>query len=86
MTDPSTKTWNSICNLTGPAMDALVEIEQSLMEADDLGPLDFRTLVWVRCTLATLYGIRADEAIDEAAFSDLRIQLADLWVDPLPTD
>lgn len=86
MTDPSTKSWTSICNLTGAAMDALVEIEQSLMEADDLGPLEFRALVWVRCTLATLYGIRADETIDEAAFAELRVQLAGLCIDPLPTE
>ena len=86
VTDPSTKNWTTVCHLTGPAMDALVEIEQDLMEADDLGPLEFRTLVWARCTLATLYGIRADEAIDEAAFSELRVQLDGLWPDPLSTD
>ncbi|MDA8043717.1 MAG: hypothetical protein M0Z30_00520 [Actinomycetota bacterium] len=88
MTEPSTKTWTSICLLTNQAMDALVEIEQGLMAVDDqtLGPLEFRTLVWARCTLATLYGIRADETIDEAALSDLRRQLEDVWSGSLPVD
>jgi hypothetical protein len=86
VTDPSTKNWTTICHLTGSAMDALVEIEQDLMDADDLGPLEFRTLVWARCTLATLYGIRADEAIDEAAVSALGVQLDGLRPDPLPAD
>ncbi len=86
MTNPPTKNWTNICELTGQAMDALVEIEQALSSVDGatLDPLEFRILLWARCSLATLYGIRSDETVNEAAFAELRAQLADIWADPLP--
>ena len=62
------KTWNSVCELTDVAMDALADVEQTLMavDASSLTPLEFRTLMWVRCSLASLYGVRADELLADA--------------------
>jgi hypothetical protein len=66
--EPATKDWTTVCELTDRAMGALVGVERALMAVDDsrLNPLEFRALLWARCSLATLYGIRADEAADEA--------------------
>ena len=88
MTETPTKHWTSICNLTGQAMDSLVLVEQALVKVDSasLGPLEFRTLVWARCALATLFGIRADEAVNDSVLSELLAQLTDLEAEPLPTD
>lgn len=69
MDHPAIKPWNTACELTNTAMDALVDVEQALMalDVDGMTPYEFRTLLWVRCSLATLYGIRADEAVGDAA-------------------
>jgi hypothetical protein len=83
------KSWGSICELTAPAMDALAAIEQSLMPrgSDGLSPLEFRTLLWVRCTLASLYGIRADETVCDAADMDeLMSPIDSSWVTALLSD
>ena len=65
VTEFETKTWGTVCELTEAAMAALVTVEQSLMavDGDSLTPLEFRTLLWVRCSLASLYGVRADDAL-----------------------
>jgi hypothetical protein len=62
------KKRTGVCDLTGAAMDALVEVEQALLNADaqNLSPLEFRTLMWARCSLAALYGIRADDILSDA--------------------
>lgn len=89
VTLPPTKNWGSVCELTGPAMDALATIEQALMPlgADGLSPLEFRTLLWVRCTLASLYGIRADETVCDAAdMDDLMPPVDASWVAALLSD
>ena len=68
VTENEPKTWNSVCELTDVAMDALADVEQTLMAVDgsSLTPLEFRTLMWVRCSLASLYGVRADELLADA--------------------
>lgn len=68
VTENEPKTWKNVCELTGVAMDALAEVEQTLMAVDgsSLTPLEFRTLMWVRCSLASLYGVRADEMLADA--------------------
>ena len=68
MTEYEPKTWSSVCALTDVAMDALADLEQTLMAVDgsSLTPLEFRTLLWVRCSLASLYGVRADELLADA--------------------
>lgn len=51
-------------------MEALVDVERALIAEDGDGlltPYEFRTLIWVRCSLATLYGIRADESVGDPA-------------------
>lgn len=35
-------------------------------DGSSLTPLEFRTLLWVRCSLASLYGVRADELLADA--------------------
>lgn len=67
VTDPATNPWKSVCELTSPAMNALVDVEQALIAVpdDQLTPHEFRALLWVRCSLASLYGIRADEAVGD---------------------
>ncbi|HMC38600.1 MAG TPA: hypothetical protein VKI19_02995 [Acidimicrobiales bacterium] len=77
------KRWSTVCELTNGAMDALADVEQSLIAVDSGGltPLEFRTLMWVRCSLATLYGVRTDETVSEAvAFVD---SLGGDWVEAL---
>lgn len=89
MTIPPPKTWGSVCELTGQAMDALAAIEESLMPhgSDGLSPLEFRTLLWVRCTLASLYGIRADETVcDAAEMDELMPPIDSSWVTALLND
>lgn len=65
MTEFEPKTWSTVCALTDLAMNALAEVERTLMAVDggSLTPLEFRTLLWVRCSLASLYGVRADEML-----------------------
>lgn len=89
MTHPPAKEWNSICDLTGAAMDALTAVEQALMPlgTDGLTPLEFRTLLWARCSLASLYGIRADETVSDAAsIGDLMPPVDSSWVTALLSD
>lgn len=78
----------SICELTGEAMDALAAVEAALMplDADGLTPLEFRTLLWARCSLASLYGIRADETVCDAAGIDLLPPVDSSWVTALLSD
>lgn len=83
------KRWSSVCELTGAAMDALVQVEQALVPfgTADLTPLEFRTLLWVRCSLASLYGIRADETVcDAAGLAELLPPLDSSWVAALLSD
>lgn len=65
MTDPPVPQWSTVCELTGPAMEALLEVERALVNVDsfELTSTQFRTLLWVRCSLAVLYGIRVDETM-----------------------
>ncbi len=71
MNDPSIKPWNTVCDLTSSAMNALVDVEQALIgvDRDGLTAHEFRALLWVRCSLASLYGIRADEAVGDPAIA-----------------
>lgn len=89
MTLPLTKNWSSVCELTAPAMDALAAVEQAVMPlgTDGLSPLEFRTLLWARCALASLYGIRADETVTDAAGMDDLLPPVDAsWVTALLSD
>ena len=86
MTEYQPKTWSSVCSLTDVAMGALAEVEQTLMAIDgsSLTPLEFRTLLWVRCSLASLYGVRADELLADAdSFAGM---LDGDWVSSLTSD
>lgn len=70
-------------------MDALVAVEAALMPLapDNLSPLEFRTLLWARCSLASLYGIRADETVADAAYiAELMPDLDESWVTALLSD
>jgi hypothetical protein len=69
-------------------MDALLAVEQALMPlGEGLSPLEFRTLLWARCALASLYGIRADETVgDAAAMDDLMPPIDASWVAALLSD
>ncbi|HET6965462.1 MAG TPA: hypothetical protein VFH58_11875 [Acidimicrobiales bacterium] len=71
MNEGSIKPWNNVCDLTTSAMSALVDVEQALIgvDGDRLTPNEFRALLWVRCSLATLYGIRVDEAVGDPAMA-----------------
>ena len=54
-----------MCELTEAAMLSLSKVAdhlQSVAEAD-LSVLELRTLMWSRCSLAALYGIRVDETL-----------------------
>jgi hypothetical protein len=87
--DNGVKQWTTICQLTNPAMDALVVVEQALMAVDssDLTPLEFRALMWVRCSLASLYGVRADEIVSDAALLEDLLATSDRgWSDELSLD
>lgn len=89
MSDTWAKKWSSVCELTNAAMDALLEVEQTLMaaDADRLTPVEFRTLLWVRCSLASLYGVRADETmIGAESLAHLFPALSGDWVDELVQD
>ena len=89
MSEYPDKPWRSICELTSPAMEALLKVEQALVPlgSDGLDPLEFRTLLWVRCALASLYGIRADETVSDAAeVLDLMPPLDESWVAALLSD
>lgn len=84
--EPAPKTWSTVCELTNRAMEAMVEIEQTLISAGDdrLTPLEFRTLLWVRCSLASLYGVRADETMNGAdEVEDLLAAMDGEWMDRL---
>jgi hypothetical protein len=67
VTEYEPKSWGSVCALTDVAMYALADVEQTIMAVDgrSLTPLEFRTLLWVRCSLASLYGVRADEMLSD---------------------
>jgi hypothetical protein len=70
-------------------MDALVAVESALMPSspDNLSPLEFRALLWVRCSLASLYGIRADETVADAAYiPELMPDLDESWITALLSD
>lgn len=71
MNEGRIKPWNNVCDLTTSAMNALVDVEQTLIgiDGDRLTPHEFRALMWVRCSLASLYGIRADEAVGDPAIA-----------------
>lgn len=71
MNEGSIKPWNTVCDLTTSAMNALADVEQALIgvDHDGLTPHEFRALLWVRCSLASLYGIRADEAVGDPAMA-----------------
>lgn len=93
MSQQPEKHWTSICELTGAAMDALVQVEQALVPfgttdgTAELSPLEFRALLWARCALASLYGIRADETVSDAAtVTDLMPPLDTSWVTALLSD
>ena len=54
-------------------MQALTRVADALDGVDgrDLSPIELRTLMWSRCSLAALYGIRADEAMGDISILDL---------------
>ncbi len=62
-----------MCELTEAAMQALTRVANTLDVADysELSPIQLRTLMWSRCSLAALYGIRADEAMGDISGLDL---------------
>lgn len=84
VTEPEPRAWRSICALTDDAMDNLVAVETALMAVapDSLTPLEFRTLMWVRCSLASLYGLRADDAMA----GDWEAELDGQWMVRVLTD
>ena len=53
-------------------------VATTLSEIDDadLTPVEWRTLLWSRCSLAALYGIRADEALADIP-GDLSLLIVD---------
>ena len=57
-----------MCELTETAMLSLLEVAGRLegVREQDLTALQLRTLLWSRCALAALYGIRIDEAMERA--------------------
>lgn len=63
----------SVCALTEEAMSALSEIAAGLEErgADALSEIELRTLIWARCSLAALYGIRVDDTLKDVDTADL---------------
>jgi hypothetical protein len=63
--ETATNDRSTVCGLTDRAMDALIDVERALgaVDGNPLSPLEFRTLLWAKCSLATLYGIRADETM-----------------------
>lgn len=69
----------SMCELTEAAMQALTRVADTLDALDyrDLSPIELRTLMWSRCSLAALYGIRADEAMGDISALDLESLLID---------
>ena len=60
-------------------MQALTTVADSLDSVDyrTLSPIQLRTLMWSRCSLAALYGIRADEAMGDISATDLDSLLID---------
>lgn len=54
-----------MCELTETAMRSLTEVAAHLqtVEEAELSGLELRTLLWSRCSLAALYGIRVDESL-----------------------
>jgi hypothetical protein len=56
----------SVRVLTEDAMHALMQVASALGQVEEsrLTPLEWRTLAWSRCSLAALYGIRIDDAMD----------------------
>ena len=86
VTDPTAERVTSMCHLTACAMGALGQVEKVLMStgSENLSPIEFRTLLWARCALAALYGIRADESVSDPTLSDIRAMLDVAWRDPVP--
>lgn len=58
-----------MCELTEAAMLSLLEVAGHLQQVEEgeLTGLQLRTLMWARCALAALYGIRIDEAAEGLA-------------------
>lgn len=68
-----------MCELTEAAMQALTRVADSLDVVDytELSAIQLRTLMWSRCSLAALYGIRADEAMGDISALELDSLLMD---------
>lgn len=62
-----------MCELTEAAMQELTRVADALdaVAGRELSPIELRTLMWSRCSLAALYGIRADEAMGDISVLDL---------------
>lgn len=55
-----------MCELTDNAMNALIQVAERLdVNQSELSAIELRTLMWARCSLAALYGIRIDEIAHE---------------------
>lgn len=69
----------TMCELTETAMRSLNQVAahlQTVGEAE-LSALELRTLLWSRCSLAALYGIRVDESLAALDSPDLGALLCD---------
>lgn len=55
----------TMCELTEAAMRSLTQVASHLQNSAEaeLSALELRTLLWSRCSLAALYGIRVDESL-----------------------
>jgi hypothetical protein len=86
VTDRTPKHWSTVCELTDAVMEALTDVEQALVsvDGDSLDPLEFRALLWAKCSLATLYGMRAEEATSD--MSELVEMLDGDWMISLLVD
>jgi hypothetical protein len=62
-----------MCDLTETAMSSLAEVAARLeiRGMDDLSEIELRTLIWARCSLAALYGIRVDAMMDDVTMADI---------------
>lgn len=68
-----------MCELTDAAMLSLSRVADHLQAVDEheLSALELRTLLWSRCSLAALYGIRVDEVLGDRQVPDLSGLLSD---------
>ena len=59
-------------------MHALTEVVSRFerRDFDDLSEIEMRALVWARCALAALYGIRIDDLMSDVTVTDL-----DAWTE-----